>query len=169
MAVLPAPSQLKDDVRWTHDGNCESQMLIGDLRLRVIVEGPPAGVSMQVQRGRDGLLAPTRRSQASVTFDFSVRLGPAKTASALRFLGEYVQGPVKGRFNYVGSGKRAGQPGSCWDRRAKVTLESTTPEQARAALRSDDGVLEVRVQGTAKDGGPFCASVPLLGRGWVLR
>jgi hypothetical protein len=147
----------------------ESRMVIGELKLRVVVEGPPPGVSIQVQRGRSGLLAPTRRDKSSVSFDFSVRLGPSTKTSALRFLGEFAQGPADGRFVYICSGKRAGQLDSCWDRRAKVALGTITPEQARLALKDDGHVLEARVQGTAKDGGPLCASVPLLGRGWVLR
>jgi hypothetical protein len=144
-------------------------MVIGELKLRVVVEGPPPGVAIQVQRGRDGLLAPTHSDQLSVSFDFSVRLGPTTNASTLRFLGEFAQGPADARFVYICSGKRAGQPDSCWDRRAKVALGTITPEQARAALKDERRVLEARVLGTAKDGGPLCASVPLLGNGWVLR
>ncbi len=142
-------------------------MLTGNLRLRVVVEGAPAGVALGVQRGRDELLAPTRRDRSSVTFDFAVRLGPTTRPSTLRFLGEFAQGPADGRFVYVCSGQRAGQPASCWDRRAKVALGTIAPEQARSAIQ-DKLVLEAHVRGTAKDGGPLCASVPLLGGGWTL-
>lgn len=144
-------------------------MPIGELRLRIVVERPPAGVAIQVQRGRDGLLAPARVTGSSVSFDFDVRLGPPVRPSRLRFLGEFAQGPAEGRFVYVCSGKRAGQPASCWDRRAKVALGTITPQLARAAMADRRGVLEARVEGTARDGGPLCASVPLLGDGWTLR
>jgi hypothetical protein len=34
------------------------------------------------------------------------------------------------------------------------------------ALSNPDGVLEARIQGTGRDGGPACATVPLLDAGW---
>jgi hypothetical protein len=43
-----------------------------------------------------------------------------------------------------------------WQRRAKVPLASIAP--ARIAAR---GAVEVRIAGTAKDGGPACAAVTL--------
>ena len=144
-------------------------MVTGELKLRVIVESPPPGVSIQVQRGRDGLLAPSRRNRSEVVFDFSVRLGPTTKVSALHFMGDFAQGPADGRFVYVCSGKRAGQPDSCWDRRAKISLGAITPAQANSALDGKGQVLEARVQGSAKDGGPLCASVPLLGLAWAVR
>lgn len=146
-----------------------SLALTGDLRLRIVVEHPVPGVALQVQRGRDGLLAPDQVSQTALTFVFSVRLGPSAGAPGLRFLGEFSQGPAGRRFVYLCCGKRAGQPASIWDRRAKIALWTITPDQARAALESDRLVLEARVAGRAKDGGPLCASVPLLGPGWVLK
>ena len=144
-------------------------MLTGDLRVRITVEGPPAGVAVQVQRGRDELLPPTRTNRQAMSFDFTVRLGPPQTAGTLRFLGEFVQGPAGARFVYVNSGVRAGQPGSCWDRRAKVALGTITPSQVREVLADPHLLLEARIAGTAADGGPMCASVPLLDGGWTIR
>jgi hypothetical protein len=139
---------------------------MSDLRLRVTVEDPPPGVAIQVQRGRDGLLPPSRSSKTSISFDFTVRLGAPRVPGALRFLGEYAQGPAGGKFVYVNSGARAGQTDTCWDRRAKVSLESIAPSLVRRVQAGDGLVLEGRIAGTAKDGGPMCASVPLLGSGW---
>lgn len=138
------------------------------LSLRIIVENPVPGVSIQVQRGRAGLLAPLRSTANALSFDLDVRLGATAEKDALRFLGEYTQGPVATRFVYVNSGSCAGQLGSPWTRRAKVSLMSITPELVRSVLASQDLVLEARIAGRARDGGPMCASVPLLGDGWTL-
>lgn len=66
--------------------------------MRITVEHPPAEVAIQMQRGRDQLLPPTRSSRGSISFDFSVRVGEPGTSGQLRFLGEFTQGPVEARF-----------------------------------------------------------------------
>ena len=138
-----------------------------ELRIRITVEHPPAGVAIQVQRGRDGLLPPVRSGKEALSFELSVRLGDPRAPGKLRLLGEYVQGPPDARFVYVNSGTRAGQTGTCWDRRAKVPLTGISLDLARRVLEDDSLALEARVAGTARDGGPLCASVPLLG-GWTI-
>jgi uncharacterized protein DUF5990 len=143
-------------------------MSSGDLPIRITVERPPAGVAIQVQRGRDGLLPPSRSSRQSISFDLVVRLGNPRTPGTLRFLGEFAQGPAASRFVYVNSGARAGQRDTCWDRRAKVALGGITPAQVLRVLADKRLVLEARIAGTARDGGPMCASVPLLGDGWAV-
>ena len=47
----------------------------------------------------------------------------------------------------------------------KIHLSTITWELIEQATKSG-GVLEATIEGTAKDGGPNCASVPLLGDGW---
>ena len=143
--------------------------MTGDLRLRITVAGPPAGVAMQVQRGRCEFLPPSRTSPDSISFDFAVRLGEPRKPGVLRFLGEFAQGPAAERFVYVNSGQSAGQAGSPWVRRAKVKLGGIAPEQARRVLDDVRLCLEARIAGLARDGGPMCASVPLLGDGWTVR
>jgi hypothetical protein len=66
----------------------------------------------------------------------------------------------------VTSGKRAGQANSCWDRRAKVSLKGITPQLIAAVKQQPGAHLEARIAGTAADGGPACATVPLLEGGW---
>jgi len=55
----------------------------------------------------------------------------------------------------------AGEVPSCWTRRAKVPLAGITD-----ALIATGEILEARFAGTARDGGPACATVPLLDGGW---
>jgi len=143
-------------------------MTTGELPLRITVERPPRGVAIQVQRGRDDLLAPSRSSPEEISFDFTVRLGAPRSSGELRFLGEFAQGPPAARFVYVNSGKRAGQSGTSWDRRAKVALGGITTAQAERVLTHRRLVLEARIEGTAGDGGPMCGSVRLLGKGWTV-
>jgi hypothetical protein len=140
--------------------------MTGELPLRIVIVGPPPGVAIQMQRGRFELLAPSRNTSKALSFDFTIRLGEPKTPSTLRFLGEFAQGPVGARFVYVNSGTSAGDFASPWTRRAKVPLGGITPALARQVLARPGFVLEARIAGLARDGGPMCATVPLLEGGW---
>lgn len=131
------------------------------LRLRVIVEQPPAGVTFAVQRGRDELDPPFASSSSTVTFQFPVLVVDPITDPP-RLVGEFTQGPPTARFAYINSGTYAGQADSCWSRRAKVTLTGITADLVKAALAKPDSALQTRIAGIAKDGGPACASVKLL-------
>ena len=68
--------------------------------------------------------------------------------------GPYVQGPPRQRFVYLDIGAYAGQAGSCWSRRMKVPLEGIPAKMLRTG-----GILEARIAGTGRDGGPNCATV----------
>ena len=131
-----------------------------ELRLRIIVRRPPAGVSFALQRGkaaRATLVAPKPGSD-SLLFEFLVRVDLSHT-DAPRFLGEFTQGPPDSRFVYVNSGKHAGQAQSPWDRRAKIPLAGITPELIKSVIAAPESVLAFEVEGTGRDGGPVCATV----------
>jgi hypothetical protein len=71
----------------------------------------------------------------------------------------------------VNSGSLAGQKDSCWTRRAKVPLHGIKRSVLAKAVKRGEGedlVLEARIHGLARDGGPACASVPLLAE-WSIR
>jgi uncharacterized protein DUF5990 len=68
--------------------------------------------------------------------------------------GPFVQGPARHRFVYVDIGTYAGQADSYWSRRLKIPLEGIPAEVIRTG-----GVLETRVPGRGRDGGPNCATV----------
>lgn len=141
-------------------------MLKPELTLRIIVIDPPVGVTMRVQEGKWGLLKPATSDSSGMSFEFTVRLGNPDTSEPPNFLGDYVQGPRGGRFVYVNSGKLAGQADSCWERRAKISLQGITRSQVETLLASPGKILEASFAGTARNGSPACASVPLLDRGW---
>ena len=137
-----------------------------ELSLRIVVLNPVPGVLLRVQSGRADFLAPTRADASEVVFDFSVRVGTARPGGQLNFLGAFAQGPAAARFIYVNAGRQAGQQGTVWDRRAKISLTTISAEQVAQALADPRACLEVRIAGRAKDGGPSCATVPLLPPGW---
>lgn len=128
-----------------------------ELRLRVHVLDPPEGVRIQMQRGRADLVPPARESGRALEFDFAVRIGERPNGEP-NFLGPFTQGPPDGRFVYVNSGTLAGQPESCWTRRAKIPLTGITWALIDAARRSG-AVLETDMPGLGRDGGPTCATV----------
>ena len=133
------------------------------VNFRLIVEMPLAGVSYAVQRGRSDLLPPVRSSRAQLSFEFPLTLADID-ADPPRFTGEFAHGPARKRFIYVNTGTMAGQQHSCWTRRAKVPLYEIQRSLLAEVLKATAGglVLEARIQGVGKDGGPACATVPIL-------
>jgi hypothetical protein len=135
--------------------------------LRLTLIDPPTGVSWAVQLGRMELLPPASVTPDTVTFEIPLGLITTSTGE-WRLLGAAVQGPRGGRFLYVNSGSRAGAPRSVWDRRAKVPLESIPLDQLAATPAEAPILLQAEIAGTARDGGPACASVQLLHGGWTI-
>lgn len=137
-----------------------------ELPLRITVVRPPSGVTFCLQRGKGELAPPTQASEEQISFDFTVRIGGNRPDGMPNLLGAFAQGPPASRFVYVNSGTLAGQADSCWTRRAKVPLTSISWELIEQALSTPDAVLEARIAGTGRDGGPACATVPILDGGW---
>ena len=134
------------------------------IRLRINVVDPPAGVNLRMQRGRAELVDPARSSAKRVTFEFEVRLG-TRAGGLPNFLGDFAQGPPDKRFVYINAGTLAGQPDSPWSRRAKIPLTGISTKLIAEARRTG-GVLTAEYEGTGRDGGPSCATVPLIGGAW---
>jgi hypothetical protein len=133
--------------------------------IRLVVTDPPSGVTMQVQKGRDDLLAPAEQNKDRLVFDLEMDL--QIESGTPNFLGKFAQGPKQSRFIYINSGTYAGQHDTCWSRRAKVSLMDVTPDQVHELLASPGSRLEISIKGTGTDGGPVCASVkPHATSGW---
>jgi hypothetical protein len=135
------------------------------LRLRVLA--PPAGAHFALQEGSAALKPATRAGAEGLQFDFTLRLAAEGPASPARLLGRFAQGPPSARFVYLNSGGYAGEGAGRWSRRAKVPLKGINRALAQAALAAPGAWLEASIAGTARDGGPCCASVALLD-GWRL-
>jgi hypothetical protein len=111
---------------------------------------------MQVQRGRDELIAPKSASAEKLIFEFDIEADI--TGDKPNFLGKFAQGPKHERFVYVNSGSYAGQSETIWSRRAKLSLMSVTRKDIERILESGKR-LETTINGIGRDGGPVCASV----------
>lgn len=130
-----------------------------EVAIRIVVRRPPPGVAFAMQRGTSELIPPAAREADAMMFDATVRVGGALDDGAPRFLGAVTQGPPSARFVYINSGKRVGQPSSPWDRRAKVSLTGISMAMVEEVFSRSGARLETEFEGTAKDGGPTCASV----------
>src|SRR5436853_6508000 len=129
-----------------------------ELTFRIILESPPAGVDFGLQKGSGSnyeVVQKQRSKTGDLRFEFDSRVKEGKDGLPA-LLGPFVQRPPQGRFVYLDIGTYAGQADSCWSRRLKVPLRGITWEVVKQASR---GVLETRVPGTGKDGGPTCATV----------
>ena len=132
------------------------------ITLRIVLEAPPPGVDFGIQKGRGSLFEVIQKQRSKggdLSFEFSVGVRNADGSDVPDFSGPIVQGPRGVRFVYVDIGKVAGQLDSPWSRRLKVPLTGITAAQVRLGTSGTGGVLETRVPGTGKDGGPSCASV----------
>ena len=105
-------------------------------------------------------------SPGRVAFQFEVEVADAAKVPP-RLVGKFAQGPADARFVYINWGTSAGQFGSCWSRRAKIPLRGITAKMIASLLKKPALLLEASIRGTAKDGGPACATVPLLSD-WVV-
>jgi hypothetical protein len=135
-----------------------------ELPIRIVVLRVPPGVTFAIQRGKHELLPPSRSKHDTLIFDLAVRVAERKAAGSPNVLGPYAQGKPDDRFIYLNSGTMAGQQDSCFTRRAKIKTGGITWTLVKKVL-ADGAVLEAQIEGTAGDGGPCCATVPLLG-GW---
>src|SRR5438094_3490839 len=152
------------------------------IRLRVVCQRPPSPQRFGAEFGlqdnsttADWMIHPGQpRSDGDIHFECECRVRPHQRTGTPNFLGSFVHGDAAERFLYlswrpVGWRPGQGEP-SCpgWLRRMKIHLRSISWEQIEDALKSS-GVLEAIVPGTGRDGGPSCASVPLVGGGWTVR
>lgn len=137
-----------------------------EIPIRIIVVDPPPGVTFAMQSGKDELLLPSKISAQALVFDISIRIAERKADGAPNVLGPYAQGQPDDRFLYVNSGTLAGQQDTGWTRRAKIKTAGITWPLVEQILAAPGAVLEARIDGKAKDGGPCCATVPLVNGGW---
>lgn len=128
---------------------------------RIVITNPVPGVLHSLQSKEGGPLDPkTSANGEALAFDFTLRIGPGP-----KFFGDQVrrEGP-KRRFVYIRVGQAAGQHGSPWSRRIKIDIHDSEPALLDRAM-AGEGVLELVIDGTAKDGTPACATVrPVLKR-----
>lgn len=132
-----------------------------EISIRIILESPPSGVDFAIQKGSGNTyetILKQRSGKEDLCFEFKITVKETQAASP-DFKGPYVQGPSSERFIYVDIGTAAGQFDSVWTRRLKVPLRDISAETIQQLLTDSSLVLETKVPGTGKDGGPNCATV----------
>lgn len=126
------------------------------ITLRLTIEDPLPGVIYSLQDKKSRPVGPLAAGDRPISFHVPVRLGPGP-----KFYGDFVrsEGPVR-RFVYIAIGEQAGQPDTEWSRRAKIDIHGLSEDLLERALAG--AVLEARLPGRAKDGGPACGTTPPL-------
>ena len=143
-----------------------------NVRVRILCEGLPAhgfngcdgrrDIRVELQT-KDGHEAGESVRADALAFEAEIVVKSGEDGT-LDFSGPAVYGKRGERFLYLSwSGERAGKREIF--RRIKIHLRELTRVQLSRAIRSRS-TLVARVHAVAKDGGPACASVPLLGGGW---
>lgn len=143
------------------------------VRVRIVCEGLPADrfesfdgrrhirVELQTKDGHEAGLA---AGKDALVWTTAITMKPGLDG-APDFDGPAVHGKRGERFFYLSwSSERAGQCERF--RRLKIHLRDLKAAQIAKAAKTN-GTLVARVHAVAKDGGPACASVPLLGGGWT--
>lgn len=127
------------------------------ITLRLWIDDPFPGVAYSLQNRKSEPVGQVIANGAPIAFDVPLRVAPGP-----RFLGEFVrsEGPSR-RFVYIAIGEQAGQRPCQWSRRAKIDIHLLPAALLDKALAG--AVLEARLPGKAKDGGPACATVRPLG------
>src|ERR671926_145155 len=90
------------------------------VRLRIIIERPPAGVDYGLQNGRGSAYETIQKQRSTgkdLHFEFEVGV---KQGGGLSFSGPFVQGRAGEQYVYIDIGKYAGQENTECARRLKV-------------------------------------------------
>ena len=143
-----------------------------ELRVRLVCEELPSRgfekcdglqdirVDLQTKKGHEAGLT---ESPSSIAWETKLVV-KTDAAGVTDFSGPAVHGKRGERFFYLSwSGESAGR--RAMFRRAKIHLRDLTAAQIAKAGKTGQ-MLEARIHAVAKDGGPACASVPILGGGW---
>ena len=136
------------------------------ISLRIVVVDPPPDIMWALQLGQTELVKPASSNRSRISFEFTLEAVPDASSTGFHLKGPAVQGRAGERFVYLRSGAYAGQADTPIARRAKIGLEGITRKLIAASKAKRGGTLEVQFAGTDSMGGPACATVPLLGKGW---
>jgi hypothetical protein len=131
------------------------------LTFQIVLSNPTEGVEFGLQKGAGSLYETVQKQKAikgDLQFDFKAEIKKGKTGE-YSLQGPFVQGPPQGRFVYIDIGTYAGQAGSPWSRRLKIPLTGISQELLADVFNGQNKMLETKVPGTGRDGGPNCATV----------
>ena|SRR5205809_1551522 len=134
-----------------------------EIELLILLTKPTTGVDFGLQKGSGNVYQTVQKQRADsgdLSFQFTIEVKGDKQKDALpKFSGPFVQGPTGNKFIYIDIGMCAGQTDSIWSRRLKVPLAGITWNDIDKLNSKSDIILETRIPGTGRDGGPNCATV----------
>ena len=134
-----------------------------EILLQIILIKPPAEVDFGLQEGSGNSYETVQKQRSGsqdLSFKFPVRVKGEKQKDPLpKFSGPFVQGPSGSKFVYIDIGTYAGQTKTPWSRRLKIPLTGIGWDLVDKLSSEPNLILEARVPGTGKDGGPNCAMV----------
>src|ERR1700760_3406155 len=133
-----------------------------ELKLFITLQSPPAGYDFGLQKGSGNNFEPVqvqRSSGADLQFNLTVEVKGESSKDGLPdFKGPFVQGPAGGRFIYTDIGAMAGQRDvPQW--RLKIPLTGISWQTVAEFASTPNKILQTKVPGTHKNGGPNCATV----------
>jgi hypothetical protein len=132
-----------------------------ELILRIVLEKPIADVDFGLQKGSGNnyeTIQKQRSKGEDLHFEFKIGVKESKDGMPA-FSGPFVQGPTGEKFVYIDIGTYAGQTNTGWSRRLKIPLKDIVWETINQSLTNSQMILETRVPGTGKDGGPTCGTI----------
>ena len=130
--------------------------------LRIVLVAPPLGVEFGIQEGKGNdyrTISVQRSKTGNLILEGSINVKGNRADGPPNFAGPISQGPPTGRFLYIDIGKSAGQFDSCWQRRIKIPLQGISWDMIDSVPDMSKRLLQATIPGTAKDGGPSCATV----------
>ncbi|MEO5582199.1 MAG: DUF5990 family protein [Saprospiraceae bacterium] len=131
------------------------------ITLKIILQNPTSGVDFGIQKGAGNTYETILRQRSKgndLEFSFMINV-KNKEADTFTLLGPIVQGPPTARFIYIDIGTYAGEVDSMWSRRLKIPLTGITTEMIKKILSDSDVILQTKVAGSEKGGGPNCGTV----------
>jgi len=143
-----------------------------EITLQIILTRPTPDVLYALQKGSGNNYETVQKQMAAsddLSFKFTIKVKGDRSKDKLpKFSGSYVQGTSDNKFVYIDIGTYAGQTNTIWSRRLKIPLTGITWEAIDSLTRNQNSIMETRVPGTGKDGGPNCATVKPF-EGWNLK
>ena len=141
-----------------------------EITLQIILIKPTPDVVFGLQKG-SGNNYETVQKQISTSndlaFTFTIKVKGDRSKDKLpKLSGSFVQGSGDNKFVYIDIGTYAGQTDTMWSRRLKIPLTGITWRDIDFLHRNS--MLQTIVPGTARDGGPNCATVKPFA-GWHLK
>jgi hypothetical protein len=135
--------------------------MASEITLQIILVKPPPQVVFGLQKGSGNNYETVQKqipAANDLIFTFTILVKGDRVKDRIpKLSGSFVQGSADNKFVYIDIGTCAGQPDTIWSRRLKVPLKGITWKDIDSLPAHS--MLQTIVPGTAKDGGPNCATV----------